>query len=81
MVCRYAEEFDIYLRKHYGLSDEACEFFSVHRIADQKHTQMAAEVIARYADSPRQQHLVRETARHMVRFKLAKFDGIYQFYA
>jgi pyrroloquinoline quinone (PQQ) biosynthesis protein C len=80
MVCRYAEEFDIHLRKHYGLTDEACEFFSVHRIADQKHTQMAAEVITRYATSPKEQQAVRETARQMVRFKLAKFEGIYRSY-
>lgn len=81
MVCRYAEEFDIHLRKHYGLTDEACEFFSVHRVADQEHTQMAAGVIARYATSPREQQAVREAARQMVHFKLAKFDGIYRSYA
>ncbi len=78
MVCRYSEEFDIYLPSHYGLGDEACDFFTVHRIADQEHTNLAAEVIRRYADSLQQQHLIRETPRHMVRFKLAKFEGIYQ---
>jgi hypothetical protein len=42
---------------------------------------MAAEVIARHANTEREQELVRQSARHMVRFKLAKFDGIYEAYA
>jgi pyrroloquinoline quinone (PQQ) biosynthesis protein C len=81
MVCRYSELFDVSLRRHYGLADEACEFFTVHRIADQEHTQRAAEVIARYTESPSQQQRVREIANHAARFKLAKFEGIYQAYA
>ncbi len=81
MVCRYSEEFDIYLRKHYRLGDEACEFFMVHRIADQDHTRVAAEFVTRYTNSPREEHLVREAARLAVRFKLAKFEGIHQAYA
>ena len=37
---------------------------------------MASEVIAEHAQTERQQVLVREAARHMVRFKIAKFEGI-----
>jgi pyrroloquinoline quinone (PQQ) biosynthesis protein C len=81
MVCRYSEEFNTQLRKHYGLDDKALQFFIVHSVADQEHTKMAAEVIIRHATSERQQQLVRESARHMVRFKLAKFEGIYNAYA
>lgn len=80
MVCRYSEEFDTHLRRHYGLGDKECQFFTVHRVADQEHTKAAAEVIARHANSPRIQQAVRETAHHMVRFKLAKFEGIYRAY-
>jgi len=80
MVCRYSEEFDTCLRRHYSLGDKECQFFTVHRIADQEHTKAAAEVVARYATSPQQQKAVREAARHMVAFKLAKFDGIYRAY-
>lgn len=80
MVCRYSEELNTYLRKHHGLSDKALQFFVVHSVADQEHTKMAAEVIARHAHTDRQQELVRESASHMVRFKLAKFDGIYDTY-
>jgi pyrroloquinoline quinone (PQQ) biosynthesis protein C len=81
MVCRYSEEFDTHLRRHYGLGDKECQFFTVHRIADQEHTKAAAEVVARYATSPAEQRAVREAARNMVRFKIAKFEGIYQAYS
>ena len=46
MVGRYAEEFDIYLRRRYELSDGACEFFAVHRVADKEHTREGAEIVA-----------------------------------
>jgi pyrroloquinoline-quinone synthase len=80
MVRRYSEEFNTQLRKHYGLDDKALQFFTVHSVADQEHTKMAAEVIARHANTERQQQLVRESARHMVHFKLEKFEGIYNAY-
>ncbi|HTN70599.1 MAG TPA: iron-containing redox enzyme family protein [Methylomirabilota bacterium] len=81
MVCRYSEEFYTYLKKNYELPEDALEFFKVHWIADQDHTRRASEVIERYADSARQQQVVREIAKHAVRFKVAKFDGIYREYA
>jgi pyrroloquinoline quinone (PQQ) biosynthesis protein C len=81
MVCRYSEEHIDALKKHYGLNDKAIQFFTVHAIADQEHTQMAADVIAKHANTERQQELVREAASHMVRFKIAKFEGIYNAYA
>lgn len=80
MVGRYAEEFDVYLRKQYGLDARACEFFSVHRVADQEHTQAAAQIIARFCNSPQEEKAVLAQARHTVSFKLAKFDGIYRAY-
>ena len=81
MVCRYSEEFDGYLKKNYQLPEDALEFFKVHWVADQDHTRRASEVIERYAGSARQQHVVKEIAKHAVRFKVAKFDGIYREYA
>lgn len=81
MVCRYSEEHINALRQHYGLNDKQIQFFTVHAIADQEHTAMASEVIAKHAQSERQQELVRESARNMVRFKVAKFEGIYSAYA
>jgi len=81
MVCRYSEEFNTYLRTHYGLGDEACEFFVVHSVADVDHVKMASKLIARHTDSLQQQHRVREAAQYAVRFKIGKFDGIYRAYA
>ena len=81
MVQRYSEEFDAALQKHYGLDSRARSFFTVHGKVDQEHTAMAAETIARNANTEREKDLVRAAARNMVRFKLAKFDGIYDAYA
>jgi pyrroloquinoline quinone (PQQ) biosynthesis protein C len=81
MVCRYSEEHMDALRKHYGLNDKAIQFFTVHAVADQEHTAMAGEIIAKHVNNERQQELVRDAARHMVRYKIAKFEGIYNAYA
>ena len=81
MVCRYSDEFNAALEKHYGLDSRARTFFIVHGKVDQEHTAMAAETIARNANSDREKELVRAAAKNMVRFKLAKFDGIYDAYA
>ena len=81
MVCRYSEEHINALHQHYGLNDRQIQFFTVHAVADQEHTAMASEIIAKHAQSERQQDLVRQAARHMVRFKIAKFEGIYNAYA
>jgi hypothetical protein len=42
---------------------------------------MAAETIARNVHTERDKQLVRVAAENMVRFKLAKFEGIYDAYA
>jgi hypothetical protein len=42
---------------------------------------MASESIARNANTDRDKEMVRAAARNMVRFKLAKFEGIYDAYA
>jgi pyrroloquinoline quinone (PQQ) biosynthesis protein C len=81
MVCRYSEEFDTYLAKHYGFDDRARSFFIVHSKVDKEHTAMAADTIAKQANTDREKALVRAAARNMVRFKLAKFEGIYDAYA
>jgi pyrroloquinoline quinone (PQQ) biosynthesis protein C len=80
MVCRYSEEFDNSLEKYYRLDNRARTFFIVHGKVDKEHTAMAAEAIARNANTPREKAMVRAAARNMVRFKLAKFEGIYEAY-
>ena len=81
MVCRYSDEFDKALEKHYGLDSRARTFFIVHGKVDQEHTAIAKEMIATNTHTPRDKEMVRAAARNMVRFKLAKFDGIYDAYA
>jgi pyrroloquinoline quinone (PQQ) biosynthesis protein C len=81
MVQRYSEEFDSALEKHYGLDTRARTFFAVHGKVDKEHTAMAADTIARFANTEREKTLVRVAAKNMVRFKIGKFDGIYDAYA
>jgi pyrroloquinoline quinone (PQQ) biosynthesis protein C len=81
MVQRYSDEFDSALEKHYGLDSRARTFFTVHGKVDKEHTAMAADTIARFANTDREQEMVRIAAKNMVRFKIAKFDGIYDTYA
>ncbi len=81
MVCRYSAEFNTYLRTHYGLDDHALEFFTVHMVADQDHTSRHAELMGRIIETARDERLVRESAQHMVRIKLGKFEGLYQAYS
>lgn len=81
MVGRYAQDFDTYLGTKYGMSEDAREFFSVHAVADQEHKALAAAMIERYSQSETDRRIVINAARNMVRFKLAKFDGIYETYA
>src|SRR5262245_438629 len=81
MVQRYSEEFDAALEQHYGLDSRARMFFTVHGKVDQEHTAMAAEIVAKYANTEREKEMVRQAAKNMVRFKIGKFDGIYDAYA
>ncbi len=81
MVQRYSEEFDAALGKHYGLDSRARTFFAVHGKVDLEHTAMAADTVAKFANSDREKEAVRVAAKNMVRFKIAKFDGIYDTYA
>ena len=81
MVQRYSEVFDSALAKHYGLDSRARTFFTVHGKVDMEHTAMAADTVAKFAITDRDQEVVRAAAKNMVRFKIAKFDGIYDFYA
>src|ERR1043166_1505893 len=54
MVCRYSEEFDTALAKHYGLDSRARTFFTVHGKVDQEHTAMAAATVAKYPNTDRE---------------------------
>jgi pyrroloquinoline quinone (PQQ) biosynthesis protein C len=81
MVQRYSDEFNEALEKHYGLDGRARTFFAVHGKVDLEHTAMAADTVAKNAVTDRDKEMVRAAARNMVRFKINKFDGIYDSYA
>ena len=81
MVGRYAQDFDDLLGTKYGMNTDDCEFFSVHAVADQEHKALAAALIERFSNSDSDRRIVANAARNMVRFKLAKFDGIYDTFA
>jgi pyrroloquinoline quinone (PQQ) biosynthesis protein C len=81
MVQRYAAEFDEYLSKDpYNMSEEAREFFIVHKGADIEHTERAAAAIAESVTSDEDQEKIRTMCRNMAGFKLGKFDSIYDEY-
>jgi pyrroloquinoline quinone (PQQ) biosynthesis protein C len=81
MVQRYSDEFDSALEKALRPRQPGADFFTVHGKVDKEHTAIAAETIARYANTDREKEMVRVAAKNMVRFKIAKFDGIYDAYA
>jgi pyrroloquinoline quinone (PQQ) biosynthesis protein C len=81
IVQRYSAEFAEYLPKApYNMSEDAIEFFIVHGLVDVDHSRMAAEAVARIAQSDRDRELVWYTARNQVALKLAKFKAIYDTY-
>jgi len=82
MVQRYATEFDEYLSKEpYNMSEEAREFFIVHKGADVEHTERAANAISESVTSDEDQEKIRTMCRNMAGFKLGKFDSIYDEYS
>jgi len=77
MVQRYAAEFDEYLPKEpYNMSEEAREFFIVHKGADVEHTERAATAIAESATSDEDQEKVRTMCRNMAGVRLGKFESM-----
>jgi pyrroloquinoline quinone (PQQ) biosynthesis protein C len=81
ILTRYSDEFDTYLRRHYGLSDQDCQFFTMHKVADEEHTKDAANYILRHCSSAKDERVVHEVADWIVRLNIMKFEGIYEAYA
>lgn len=82
IVQRYSAEFAEYLPKApYNMSEDDIEFFIVHGIVDVDHSQMAAQAVARIAQTDRDKEMVWYSARNQVALKLAKFQAIYDNYA
>ena len=81
IVQRYSAEFAEYLTKApYNMTEEEIEFFIVHGVVDVDHSRMAAEAVARIAQTDRDKELVWYTAKLQTKLKLAKFQAIYDEY-
>ena len=82
LVQRYSKEFADYLTKApYNMTEDDIEFFIIHGVVDVDHSRMAAEAVARMAQTDRDQEAVWRMARLQTQLKLAKFEGIYDGYA
>lgn len=81
ILTRYSDEFDNALRKHYGLGDSGCQFFTMHKVADEEHTKDAAQYILRHCSSAEDERTVFEVAEWITRLNIMKFEGMYDAYA
>jgi pyrroloquinoline quinone (PQQ) biosynthesis protein C len=80
ILTRYSDEFDTCLRRHYGLNDKGCQFFTMHKVADEEHTRDAASYILRHC-APGSEQVVYDVADWIVRLNIMKFEGLYGAYA
>jgi pyrroloquinoline quinone (PQQ) biosynthesis protein C len=62
------------------MSEEAREFFIVHKGADVEHTERSAAAIAESATTEEDQEKIRTMCRNMAGLKLGKFDSVYDEY-
>ncbi len=65
------------LIRHYGASDHSVEFFSIHSVADVKHSQLAARLVADQAPTPALQKRTREIVFHIWDLQKAHLDELY----
>lgn len=65
------------LGRHYGLDAEAVEFFSIHSVADVKHSQFAAKLVAERATTPELQALVKRIIFTVWDRQLAHLDELH----
>jgi pyrroloquinoline-quinone synthase len=63
-------------QRHYGLNAEAVKFFSIHTVADVKHSQLASRIVAELAGTPAQQARVREVLFRVWDLQLAQLDEL-----
>ena len=81
ILTRYSDEFDKYLRKYYGLDDHGCQFFTMHKVADEEHIRDAANYILRHCANTDDEQVVRDVADWIVRLNIMKFDSMYDAYS
>jgi len=65
-------------QKHHGLEAAAVKFFDVHTVADVKHSQLAARIVAELAQTKTQQARVREVLAGVWDLQKRQLDELYQ---
>ena len=73
-VPEYAALFAGGLKKHYGLSDHAVRFWTVHEEADKDHGGVVEKMIARFAVTDEFQHEIRSIVRTKLRLLYGMWD-------
>jgi pyrroloquinoline-quinone synthase len=64
------------LRRHYGLSEEAVAFWTVHEIADAEHSDVGDHIVVRHATTDAVQAGVRDAVRTSLRMWWLFFDDM-----
>ncbi len=64
------------LRKHYGLDDQALEFFAVHQVADDDHSSVGVNLLAEFAPTESDRRLVLRTVEDTLDMFLFMYDDI-----
>jgi len=65
-------------QKHYGLEVADVKYFEVHTVADVKHSQLAARIVAELAQSETQQARVRDVLVGLWDLQKRQLDELYQ---
>jgi pyrroloquinoline-quinone synthase len=64
------------MQKHYGLSDQAVDFWVIHDAADSDHSSVGAELLGDFAKTDQDRELVIKTARGMIEMTMVLYNGI-----
>jgi len=64
------------LQQHYGLDQEAVEFWDVHELADAEHSDVGDNIVVRHATDAAMQARVRDALQHSLDAWWQFFDGI-----
>ncbi|MEE8517659.1 MAG: iron-containing redox enzyme family protein [Dehalococcoidia bacterium] len=81
LLQRAAAELDTYLKEApYNIPEDPREFFTVHAWVDIEHSGRAAEALGKAIKDERDETLVTNRARDLIRFQQAKWTGYFTAY-
>jgi pyrroloquinoline quinone (PQQ) biosynthesis protein C len=76
MITPFRKELRRSFQTHYQLNEEALKFFSVHTVADIKHSQLAARLVSDLARTPEQQEQVRSVLTRLWDLQQRQLDEL-----